>query len=204
MTTTDLTRADEARGLAELETEDLKHLLEQQMQVTADHDARRAAIWVELERRGEDMSRMRTGLAQYLPAVAARRLLPEAVVRLAGNRLALRAIASLEPDEQRRVLDAGSLLVVRATDTPADAVPLTLLTQADVRRAINPITGRSIPPEAQRQPARRIRQSTGFTHRVIVPLTEAEHRKLQDSAHRSQRSSAELIRQILKTDGTFS
>lgn len=193
---------DARRGLGVLPIDELRKMLAAEIEITAQHIAKMALVWAELERRGEDMSGLRSGIARYLPAIAARRLLPEAVVRLAGNTVALRAISGLVLNEQRRVLERGTIDVVREEGGGTLAVPITELSQGDARRAIDATTGSLILPADQRSPARRV-SALKYTARVVVPLTAAEHRQLQDAAARTKRSSSELIRQLLKNEGTI-
>lgn len=201
MATTTTALAEIVRTREELQdvtTDDLRRRLAEQIQITARHVAHMAAIWAELERRGEDMSALRSGIARYLPAVAAGRLVPEAVVRLAGNTVALRAVSSLTPDNQMRLLSTGVLRVVRSPDTQPDDVPITLLTTRDVSRAIDSVRGEIIEPGSQRPLKSRARAAATMTRRAVVPLTDAEWVKLQGSAARSKRSLSDLIRQILR------
>jgi hypothetical protein len=194
--------AEAREALTGLSIDNLRKMLATEISVTAQHIAKMAMVWAELERRGEDMSALRSGIARYLPAVAARRLLPEAVVRLAGNTVALRAIASLVPDEQRRVLDLGTINVVCEDGGAVQAIPITELSQSDARRAIDVTTGCLIAPGDQRHPMRRV-SAQKYTARIVLPLTREEHRKLQDAASRTKRSASELIRQLLKNDGSI-
>lgn len=113
-TTADL-RAELARGLA----------------LTAETLTRLSAVWAELERRGEDLSALRVGLARTLPLIASGRLAAEAVVAFAGRPAVLRALEGVPPAEQRRLAAGGAVEVVRADD-PArtEAVPLAALPAA--------------------------------------------------------------------------
>lgn len=76
---------------------------------TARQLVRLAAIWAELESRGEDLSALRTGIGTYLPGIAAGAVAAEAVVAFAGQKSLLRAVTSLPPDEQRRLAAGGTV-----------------------------------------------------------------------------------------------
>ena len=89
--------------LRTISTEQLRAELAQALGLTARHLLYLAAVWRELERRGEDLSDLRSGIGVYLPAIAAGSVLPETVVRFAGKPTLLRAVAALTPDEQRRL-----------------------------------------------------------------------------------------------------
>jgi hypothetical protein len=103
---------------------------------TAKHLLRLALIWAELERRGEDLSDLRSGLGTYLPLIASGAVLPDVVVRFAGNNSLLRAVASLPVGEQRRLADGEPvLLAVRQGDTITHRMlPAHALTAVQVRQ----------------------------------------------------------------------
>jgi hypothetical protein len=185
--------------LPDMTVDQLRAELANHVRLTAEHVARMAVIWTELERRGEDMKALRMGLSRFLPAVAAGKLVPEAVVHLSGNMAALRAIGSLIPEEQRRLLSEGALPVER--DGSIVAVPLLALSSDDTRRAIDPVAGRVIPPSEQREPKARRRNSGLLTHRITIPVTADEHKKLQAAATRSKVSASDLVRTVLRQHG---
>src|SRR5688572_22830452 len=71
--------------------------------LTAKNLLRLAALWVEKQDRGHDLSGLRVGIAAYLPAIAAGTVLAESVVKFAGHPGLLRKVASLTPAEQKRI-----------------------------------------------------------------------------------------------------
>lgn len=81
-------------------------------------------------------------------------------------------------------------------------VPLALVSQQDVRRAIDGVRGEILPPAEQRPPRVRSKNST-MSRRVIILLTPEEHDRLQGAAARSKRSASDLVRQVLKNDGSI-
>lgn len=97
--------------LTTIPSDALRALLAREIGDFAKHLLRLAAIWVELERRGEDMTSLRGGIGKYLPAIAAGTVLPDVVVRFAGHASLLRAVSSLTPDQQRKILSDGSVEV---------------------------------------------------------------------------------------------
>ncbi len=109
------------RALSSLSTADLRARLAEAIQITAERLAQMAAIWAELERRGEDLSDLRRGIGHYLPLVAAGHLAAEAVVAFAGSKTLLKALATLPLAEQRRLAAGG--LVPLAVQT-ADGVEI--------------------------------------------------------------------------------
>ena len=130
---TAMLRAELARGLS----------------LTADTLTRLGIIWAELERRGEDLSDLRRGLARTLPLIAAGRLAAESVVAFAGRPGILRAIEGLPLDQQRR-LAAGEAIPVIDPSHPADVqdMPLAALPAASLRMVIG--DGEVRLPSAQR------------------------------------------------------
>lgn len=85
--------------------------------LTSRHLLYLAAVWSELESRGEDLSDLRSGIGVYLPLIATGQVLPDIVVRFAGQSALLRAVAALPLPEQRRLADGNPVpLVVRQGD----------------------------------------------------------------------------------------
>lgn len=185
-------------SLVTLTVEQLRDALAAQITTTAREVERLAAIWIELERRGEDMSAFRTGIAKYLPAVASGRLASEAVIRLAGNQTALRALAALEIEQQRRLLEAGAVEVTG--ESGPRSVPLHLLSPTEVHRVFDPIAGRVRTPAEQSVVVRGKRRAQQSRVRVILMLTEAEHQSLQDAARRTGRSASTLAVEALRNE----
>ncbi|MDX2289796.1 MAG: hypothetical protein NW217_13355 [Hyphomicrobiaceae bacterium] len=183
--------------LSQRSDDDLLEELRSLIQTTAEHVARLAHVWHELERRGHDLSSLRAGIGRYLSAVALGRLSPRAVVSLAGNSTAIRALTHLPVSEQERLLDAGSISVTRRDGTVD--VQITELTAADVARAFDPVSGRLLTPEQQRQP-RQNKTRTRPSRRVIIDLTHEQHERLQAEAARVKKSAAGLVIQCLANE----
>jgi len=178
--------------LVTLDVPALRQRLAEAVEITAHHVARMALAWRELERRGEDLSALRTGMGAYLSAVAAGRLLPEAVVRLAGNRTALRAIALLSLDEQQRLLAAGA---VQIKDT-AEPVPLHRLRQTEISRAFDTVNGRVL-TVAEQKSRKRSRMGPTRTARFLLFMAPDQHAAVQKRARDLGISAAELILRTL-------
>lgn len=120
--------------LSRVPTDDLRAELARGLTLTADTLTRLGSIWAELERRGEDLSALRTGLARTLPLIAAGRLAAEAVVAFAGRASVLRALEGVPLERQRR-LAAGEPVEVIDAATPDGALslPLSALPAAALR-----------------------------------------------------------------------
>jgi hypothetical protein len=96
-------------ALEKIDTQTLKNALSEALRLTAEHLLRLSLIWAELERRGEDLSALKTGIGVYLSKIAAKRLLPEVVVRYAGEPGIINRLSSYDPAIQQTVLDGGAM-----------------------------------------------------------------------------------------------
>lgn len=125
-----------AADLRNMSTQRLREELAKSLTFSAKHLTYLAAVWSELEGRGEDLTELRTGLAAYLPQIAADRLDAEAVVRFAGQPTVLRSISGLPLDRQR-ALAQGELVPVLTIDEQGKAetveLPAYTLTAAQAR-----------------------------------------------------------------------
>lgn len=122
--------------LANLSSQALRERLAQSLTMTAQHLQHLSMIWAELERRGEDLSDLRTGLAVYMPQIAAGRLDAGAVIRFAGQPTVLKTISGLALDQQQALTrgEPVSVLTVDATGKYATAeMPAYALTAAQAR-----------------------------------------------------------------------
>lgn len=98
--------------IGNMDTPMLREELSRALDLTARHLLYLAAVWAELERRGEDLSALRSGLVVYLPLIAAKTVMPEVVVRFAGNQTLLRAVSMLPPEKQAKIAAGEPVLVV--------------------------------------------------------------------------------------------
>lgn len=122
--------------LGAMSTQQLRAALAQSLTMSAQHLAYLAAVWGELEKRGEDLSDLRTGLAAYLPQIAAGRLDAEAVIRFAGQPTVLRSIAGLPLERQQALAKGEPVQVLTANATgeyEAMGLPAYQLTAAQAR-----------------------------------------------------------------------
>lgn len=94
-------------------TDSLKSALAQSLEITAKHLGYLAQIWWELERRGEDLSALRTGLMAYLPLIANQQIEADLVVKYAGQKTLLHALSQLDRSQQRQLIASDSVSVVR-------------------------------------------------------------------------------------------
>lgn len=123
-------------NLSAIDTLTLKAELAKALTVTAKHLVYLAAVWHELESRGEDLSNLRTGLAIYLPQIAAGRLDADLVIRYAGQKMLLGAMAKLSISDQQALLDSGCVTVAKSGERGEVievSTPLHHLAATDIR-----------------------------------------------------------------------
>lgn len=118
-------------------TAELRQELARGLTLTAVTLTRLGAIWGELERRGEDMSDLRTGIARTLPLIASGRLAAEAVVAFAGRPLLLRQLEGVPLEHQRRLADGEPIPVYLPGEAEPQALPLARIPSAAVPRVIS-------------------------------------------------------------------
>jgi hypothetical protein len=70
-----------------------------------------AQRWASLERKGVDLSDLRGGLFPYLPLIGCGAVLPELVVRFAGNLSLLHTLSAYPVEVQRRLADGEPIPV---------------------------------------------------------------------------------------------
>ena len=117
-------------------TETLRRELAQSLTLTARHLAYIAAIWGELERRGEDLSALRSGLSIYLPQIAAGTLDAELVIKYAGQRMLLHAMSKLPIHTQKELAKTGEVPLAQVAENGemlSSQVSLQRLSAADLR-----------------------------------------------------------------------
>ncbi len=91
-------------------TGELREALGRALSLTATYLTYIAAVWVELERRGEDLSTLKTGIGKYVAAIGAGTLLAETVVAFSGQPVLLSRAAKLPVVEQRRAIEEPALI----------------------------------------------------------------------------------------------
>lgn len=137
--------------LAQQSTQQLRSKLAQTLEISARTLGYMAAVWRELESRGEDLSDLRVGLASYLPLIAAGQLDAQAVVQFAGSATVLRLISTLPIAEQRRLASGEKVEVLSLGEdgtVESVALPVRALTATQARIAL--AAGHVRRPEEQR------------------------------------------------------
>lgn len=156
--------------LAALSVADLKAELARGLQVSADALLRLAAVWAELERRGEDLSALRGGVGRTVMLIAAGRLAAEAVVAFIGRPGVLQALDGLPLDRQRELAAGGTVGVYDPERKETVPARLEDLHTPVVRRVL--ADGRERDADAQRLAltgrTKRGREEPAREYRVVV------------------------------------
>jgi hypothetical protein len=116
--------SDLKQVIAEATAEELKAELARLLGFSAENLTRLAIITQELESRGEDLSAIRFGLLPLLRQIACGTLLPEIVVKFAGEPDAIRKISRLCIAEQRQIACGEKDFVLYTLPAPRELPPL--------------------------------------------------------------------------------
>lgn len=122
--------------LQKLPTVDLRRELAKGLTLTAETLIRLGVVWAELERRGEDLSELRTGIARTLPLIASGRIAAEAVVAFAGRPMVLRSLEGMDLALQRRLADGEPIPIYLPGEDGPRAMPLARIPAAAISRVI--------------------------------------------------------------------
>ena len=93
-----------------------------------------AAVWMEMRERRMELSGYPSSFHKIMPLIASGKLLPKAVLELAGENTKLLALAEFDLPTQSALLNGKELSVVRGSEV--DNVPLVRLTAAETRRVL--------------------------------------------------------------------
>lgn len=89
--------------------EQLKAELSKSLKLTSDYLVYMSLIWSELNKRGVDLSELKSGLFSYIPLIATNQLDARLVVEFAGNKTLLSALSRLPIEKQAEVAETKSL-----------------------------------------------------------------------------------------------
>jgi hypothetical protein len=131
----DLTKA-EPIDLADAPTAALHEALRDAIGVTARAIAQVARLWVELERRGENMDGYRWTLRQFMRPVAEGRVLPEVVAQLGGEPRKLSLVAELPVADQRRLVIDAEPVEIAGADGGTRRTSVAQMTYTEAARVI--------------------------------------------------------------------
>jgi hypothetical protein len=122
--------------LSNMSTDELKRELGRGLSITADYLRYLATVWQELSVRSVDVSDLRHGLMEYLPAIANKMVHPELVINYAGKRTLLTALSRLPYETQDGLVSSGHVTISKIDGEQHQEVQMSLLdmTAADVYR----------------------------------------------------------------------
>lgn len=184
-------------------TQELRGRLGQLLTLTANTLSEMAEVWIELERRGEDLSALRSGLMTYVRLIARREILPEAVVRYAGHKHILTKLAKMPLYAQEKLMRAPEVEVV--TNTGIVSRKLHMMSPHEAEVALGTSGPRSIRSQRgliKQDNAAILREKNAF--RVIVtPISSDEYDKLKALARNSKVSVGTIVRQAVEAAGHF-
>ncbi|KZX00051.1 hypothetical protein JL49_13195 [Pseudoalteromonas luteoviolacea] len=161
--------------IATASNDELRNALSAGLAITSKMLAYLAKIWRELENRGEDLKALKSGLAVYLPLIGDEKLDPDVVVKFAGQKTVLNSLITLPIDEQRKLLDDGSIFYVTLTEhneRSVEEIPLTILGSTQAKQVIK--DGRIVSPDeqfadlVQQKPARKTRNKRKVARKAVV------------------------------------
>lgn len=191
----------EPAELEALSTEALRKHLVDAIGITAHTLAHMGRIWRELERRGEDLSDLRTGLMVYMPLIAAGSLAPELVVRCAGQAMVLKAASELPVDMQQRLLTEGvSIVDIDATGAAVErTVPIDQLRAHQIRQVFQGAKLRTPVEQISLLSAvRKARASSTKMVNVTLRLSRDEYKELQHAANQQGQRVATYLRVLIR------
>lgn len=136
------------RDLASMSDTDLMQELVKGLQVSADSLMYIARVWAELEKRGKDLSALRSGPGYTISLIAAGRLAAEAVVAFMGRPSVLQSMEGLPLERQRELANGATLEIYDHEKKAVVKSKIEELPHAVIRKVVT--GGRELDPTAQR------------------------------------------------------
>lgn len=134
MLPTQTTKTNNLSVIAEMDTQQLKQELAKTLNITADYLVYIAAIWQELEMRGEDMSSLQHGMMAYIPMIATKQLDARLVVDYAGQKTLLSALAKLPYHQQIKLAQSGTVDITELSPDGSQIINTTCLSDLSARQ----------------------------------------------------------------------
>lgn len=195
------TLADLRRWCAKASSVDLAKAIRSLSEQIETNIERLAVVYQEVRSRGEVVGHIdEDTFGHFLMGVASGRLLPASMLAAPTNPAMLAALSQLSHAAQRQLIVAGHIPVVRSGEGVVN-VPLSKITHDDIKRSIDPITGRIIPPAEQKVATA---QSPDSKHRRLsLTLTAEEYAAISSRAAAQGRSANALIMEAARNAGLF-
>lgn len=166
-----------ADDIRQMDTARLRAELAKGLTATADVLTRLGSIWQELERRGEDLSDLRTGFARTISLIASGRLSAEAAVAFSGRPLILRKIEGMPLDKQRQLAAGEPVQIYLPGKTSPATLPLIQVPAAALGRVISDGTIRT--PDEQKMAIRIKRKPASEVPRNYAITVDRESRTIK-------------------------
>lgn len=96
--------------------------------------AQAAMIWMEMRHRGMNLSHYPNSFHRIMPLIALKKLLPEAVLELAGENTKLLLISEFDLPTQKAIISGKELPVVR--NNVVEHRPITAISSIEARRVL--------------------------------------------------------------------
>ncbi|MGH2367595.1 MAG: hypothetical protein ACRDI2_05295 [Chloroflexota bacterium] len=184
--------------LHSMSIEELRSELARSLTLSAHSLVRLAAIWRELELRGEDMADLRSGLTIYLPRIAAGEIAAEAVVAFAGRDSLLRSLSGMPLGQQRAFAAGREIEIARlarsggvSAGITTDRMPLARMSAAEIRQVLHRGRIRHV-----------IEQRDVLLERELAPRRSTATRRLVSVTVQLEPETADRMRAVARARGT--
>ncbi|NOZ98064.1 MAG: hypothetical protein GXO52_09955 [Gammaproteobacteria bacterium] len=108
----------------------LKAELSRTLKVTSQYLVYMSMIWAELNKRGVDLSGLKSGLFEYIPLIAMNKLNPDLVIEFAGNKTLLSALSRVPIEQQNWIAETKSVAFAKIGDNQEKIETVLDLTKA--------------------------------------------------------------------------
>jgi hypothetical protein len=156
----------------------------------------------ELDRRGHDMTRFKSGVFCHFRGLAEGRVLPEVVIYFVGNDVTLRAVANTAPKVQHEIMERG-FVAVCTDDGRINNVALPDLRKAHIDQAYDADAERLLSPGEQYERRKEYLKSIQPRHPLAISLSAEQYREAQALARRLKCSISMAIVSHLESTGFF-
>lgn len=179
-------------SLGSLDTPTLRREFARVLAETAENLSYLAAIYLEMERRGEAPKDLRGGLLSLIPDIAHGKLAPEAALAFGGSVRKAFAVSRLPVNMQKSLASGERVQVAVPTGSDGFQVRKLQISELSVREVESIISdGRILSPSEQ---AADLAPRPESMRAVSVMLSEREFRKLEKLAHKRTLTTSAMLR----------
>ena len=182
-------------------TDELRGRLKSLLKITAETLQELAEVWIELERRGEDLSALRSGLMSYVRLIARGDILAEAVVRYAGHNHIMIKLSAMPLHAQERLLRTGDVEIL--THHGILSRKLHLLSPHEAELALSVSGQRSIRSQRAllKKGREEIDREKDCFRAILTPLSAIEYQSVKQAAKAQKTSVGHLVRRAIEAAG---